>query len=201
MPVNYPSLTAVLHELVKRAPSGLTARSVADLLGRDYNTLMSELSGQPGHKLGADLLLPLMELTGSDAPLNFLARERGGVFVPVRPDNSAVDLAPAILASVKEFGDYAAEVARDVIDSNFSASAQDAPSRAAGAQQGPRSLQATASVRQDGGPSVITEAQLARILKEGQEAATAIVTLMELARAVHQRQFPHGSLRESPGGQ
>lgn len=161
MPVNYPSLTAVLHELVKRAPSGLTARSVAELLGRDYNTLMSELSGQPGHKLGADLILPLMELTGSDAPLNFLARERGGVFVPVRPNNSAADLASAILASVKEFGDYAAESAQDVADGKIPAE------------------------------------QLSRILKEGQEAATAIVAFMRLARMVHQRQ---NRRRDSPAG-
>lgn len=158
----YPSLTAILHEMVKHAPSGLTARTIADLLGKDYQTLMSELSRQPGHKLGADLLLPLMDLTGSDAPLNFLARERGGVFVPVPPNNNAADLAPAILASVKEFGEYAAEAARDIADGHIPA---------------PR---------------------LARILKEGQEAATAIVTFMEMARAVHQRQY--GSRRSSPGG-
>ena len=97
MSAEFPSLTAVLHELVKHAPSELTARTIAELAGKDYNTLMSELSRQPGHKLGADLLLPLMELTGSDAPLNFLARERGGVFVPMRPDATAADLGPAIL--------------------------------------------------------------------------------------------------------
>lgn len=160
---DFPSLTAILHELVKHAPSGLTASTIAELLGKDYNTLMSGLSRQPGHKVGADLLLPLMELTGSDAPLNFLARERGGVFVPVRPNAGATDLGPAILSSVKEFGDYAAEAAQDIADGNIPA------------------------------------AQLARILKEGQEAATAIVTFMELARAVHQRQY--GSLRASPEGQ
>lgn len=160
---DFPSLTAILHELVKHAPSELTARTIADLLGRDYNTLMSELSRQPGHKLGTDLLLPLMELTGSDAPLHFLTRERGGVFVPVQPDAGAADLGPAILASVKEFGDYAAEAAQDIADGNIPAD------------------------------------QLARILKEGQEAASSIVLLMRLARAVHQRQY--GSRRESPGGQ
>lgn len=158
-----PSLTAVLHEAVKDAPSGLTAASIAELAGRDYSTLMSELSRQRGHKLGADLLLPLMELTGSDAPLNFLARERGGVFVPMRPDATAADLGPAILQSVREFGEYAAEAAQDIADGKIPAD------------------------------------QLQRILKEGQEAATAIVTFMELARAVHQRQY--GPRRASPGGQ
>ena len=163
MSAEFPSLTAVLHELVKHAPSELTARTIAELAGKDYNTLMSELSRQPGHKLGADLLLPLMELTGSDAPLNFLARERGGVFVPMRPDATAADLGPAILNSVKEFGDYAAEAARDIADGEIPAD------------------------------------QLQRILKEGHEAATAIVTFLELVRVVHQRQY--GSRRASPGGQ
>ncbi|MDE7065395.1 MAG: hypothetical protein K2O70_08005, partial [Desulfovibrionaceae bacterium] len=88
-----------------------------------------------------------------DAPLNFLARERGGVFVPMRPDASAAELGPAVLASIKEFGDYAAEAAQDIADGQIPAD------------------------------------QLQRLLKEGQEAATAIVTFMELARAVHQRQY------------
>ena len=153
MSAEFPSLTAVLHELVKHAPSELTARTIAELAGKDYNTLMSELSRQPGHKLGADLLLPLMELTGSD----------GGVFVPMRPDATAADLGPAILKSVREFGEYAAEAAQDIADGKIPAD------------------------------------QLQRILKEGQEAAVAIVTFMELARAVHQRQY--GSRRASPGGQ
>lgn len=42
-----PSITAILHELVKDAPSGLPAKFIAERIGRDYNTLMSELSRQP----------------------------------------------------------------------------------------------------------------------------------------------------------
>ena len=64
----YPSLTAVVHGMVKAAPSGLDARTVADLVGKPYATLMSELSQQPGHKLGAELLLPLMDVCESDLP-------------------------------------------------------------------------------------------------------------------------------------
>ncbi len=162
MSAEFPSLTAVLHELVKHAPSELTARTIAELAGKDYNTLMSELSRQPGHKLGADLLLPLMELTGSDAPLNFLARERGGVFAHAARRHSRRSR-PGHSESVREFGEYAAEAAQDIADGKIPAD------------------------------------QLQRILKEGQEAAAAIVTFMELARAVHQRQY--GSRRASPGGQ
>ena len=78
----YPSLTAVVHGMVKAAPSGLDARTVADLVGKPYATLMSELSQQPGHKLGAELLLPLMDVCESDLPLVFLARQRGGPSCP-----------------------------------------------------------------------------------------------------------------------
>ena len=46
------SLTAILHELVKDAPSGLPAKFIAARIGRDYNTLMSELSRQPA-EMGA----------------------------------------------------------------------------------------------------------------------------------------------------
>ena len=38
---------------------------MADLVGKPYATLMSELSQQPGHKLGAELLLPLMDVCES----------------------------------------------------------------------------------------------------------------------------------------
>ena len=76
-----PSITAILHELVKDAPSGLPAKFIAERIGRDYNTLMSELSRQPNHKLGAELVLPLMKLTGSIQPLDVMAAEMGVVCV------------------------------------------------------------------------------------------------------------------------
>ena len=80
---DYPSLAAVCHQVVKSAPNKLDAATIADFIGKPYATLMSELSGQPGHKLGADLLLPLMEICDSDLPLTFLARQRGGVYIPL----------------------------------------------------------------------------------------------------------------------
>lgn len=81
--MNTPSLTAVLHEDFKNPPSGLPGYTIAELLPRNYHTLMSELGRQPGHKLGADLVLPLMQKTGSIRALEFLAREMGGEFVPL----------------------------------------------------------------------------------------------------------------------
>ena len=119
--MNYPSLTAVCQQMAKDAPSGLDMATVADLLGKPYCTLTSELSRQPGHKLAADLLLPLMEVCESDLPLTFLARQRGGVFLKV-PQGSGGEPGPLVeklAASVKEFGEFAAEAAADVADGDI----------------------------------------------------------------------------------
>jgi hypothetical protein len=118
IPGEYPSLTAVCHQTVLRAPSGLTAHSIAELCGySNYNTLMSEVSGQPGHKLGADKLLPLMDVCGSDAPVEFLARERGGMFIrtPEAAEGGG-ELARTLAASVKEFGEFMQETAASISD-------------------------------------------------------------------------------------
>ncbi|HMM38998.1 MAG TPA: transcriptional regulator [Desulfovibrio sp.] len=117
----FPSLAAVLHQLVKRAPSGLRAETIADMLGKPYATLMSELSSQPGHKLGADLVLPLMEAAGSDAALHFLAREMGGAFV--RLPEAAPGVEPVqrqCLVAVKEFGELVARTAGGLADGELS---------------------------------------------------------------------------------
>jgi hypothetical protein len=118
VPREYPSLTAVCHQMALRAPSGLTAHSLAELCGySNYNTFMSEISGQPGHKLGADKLLPLMDVCGSDAPLEFLARERGGVFIrtPEAAEGGG-ELARTLAASVKEFGEFMQQTAVSISD-------------------------------------------------------------------------------------
>lgn len=117
---NFPSLAAVCHQMVKSAPSGLDAATIADLSGKPYATLMSELSRQPGHKFAADLLLPLMELCDSDLPLTFLARQRGGVYLalPKAADGPA-PLMQKLAESVKEFGEFAAETARDIADGDI----------------------------------------------------------------------------------
>ena len=75
------SLVSILHRDVKEAPSGLTAKQIAAAVGRDYQTLMSELSRQPNHKLGANLVLPLMKLTGSMEELKYLAAGMNAVCV------------------------------------------------------------------------------------------------------------------------
>lgn len=105
----YPPLTPILHKLVIRAPSGIGAMTIADMLGWKYPTMMSELSGQPGHKCGVDKLLPIMDVADSDAPMHFLARERGGVFIKLPPADGDVDpVQRQCMVAVKEFGELVA---------------------------------------------------------------------------------------------
>lgn len=119
---SYPFLSAVCHQLVVRAPSGLTAQTIADLIYKGkYATMMSELSGQPGHKLGADKLLPLMDVTGSDLPVTFLARERGGVFIKLPPcEGELAPIQQQCLVAVREFGDLISTTADSLLDNNLS---------------------------------------------------------------------------------
>lgn len=112
----YPSAAAVAHQMVLRAPSGLNARTIAELAGyTNYNTMMSELERQQGHKLGADKLLPLMDAAGSNAIVEFLARERGGVFLEIpAPAHGGGELAASLAKSILEFGEFASEAAASI---------------------------------------------------------------------------------------
>lgn len=118
----HPSFTAVLHAAVKNAESGLDAKTIADLVGKPYQTLMSELSRQEGHKLGADLVLPLIEASASLMPVHFLARQLGGAFVllPEAASHNG-ELVETLASSVKEFGEFAAETAVNISDGNIPA--------------------------------------------------------------------------------
>ena len=118
MPQNIdPSLTAVLHRVVLSRPGGLDARSIADLVGKPYQTLMSELSRQEGHKLGADMVLPIMRVCDSDIPMTFLARERGGVFLRTpEPACGGSELARTLAASAKEYAEFMQETAASIAD-------------------------------------------------------------------------------------
>ena len=117
---SYPPLSPILHHLVMRAPSGIGAQTIADMLGWRYATMMSELSGQPGHKLGVDKLLPLMDVSGSDAPLHFLAREMGGVFIKLPEVREGDDpVQQQCLVAVREFGEMIAACADALADNDL----------------------------------------------------------------------------------
>jgi hypothetical protein len=117
-----PSLTAVLHQVVLARASGIDPRTVADLLGKPYSTLMSELSRQEGHKLGADMVLPILRITGSDLPLHFLSRESGGVFLRLpEAAKGGGELAHTLATSAKEYAEFMQEAAASISDGKIPA--------------------------------------------------------------------------------
>ncbi len=119
---SFPSLTAVLHAAVKNAPSGLDARTIAELCDKPYQTLMSELSRQEGHKLGVELILPLCEATGSKGAVQFLCRQLGGEFIELpEPAERNCELVETLASSMKEFSEFAAETAQNISDGDIPA--------------------------------------------------------------------------------
>ncbi|CAK7035002.1 MAG: hypothetical protein DELT_00524 [Desulfovibrio sp.] len=111
------SLTAILHQDVLNAPSGLDARTIANLLPRNYHTFMSELGRAPGHKFGADLVVPLSKLTGSDNGVDYICRELGGKFVRIpthlqkRPPSEQ-----QLVTTIKEFAEFIGAVTTAYLD-------------------------------------------------------------------------------------
>lgn len=102
---------------VKYAPNGIAAEAVAEALGMRYATLMSQLSAQPGHKLGAEIVLPIMVATGCRAPIRHMAAELGGVFMELPSVSARNDaVTQGLVASVREFGEFAAQVAQSIDD-------------------------------------------------------------------------------------
>lgn len=114
-------LREVCREAVKHAPNGLSATAVAEKLDIRYSTLMSQLSGHDAHKLGADMLVPIMLATGSRAPIKLMAKALGGVFVELPPAVALEDaVTQSLVASVREFGEFAAQVAQALDDGSLS---------------------------------------------------------------------------------
>lgn len=110
-------LSTICREAVKKAPSGLSAEAIADLVGKKYKTLMSELAHHDGHKPDMDLLPDLVTATGSDAPLKTLGRTCGCLFVRV-PDvaGEGHPLARHLADTVKDFGDLMATMGEALAD-------------------------------------------------------------------------------------
>ncbi|GAB6175922.1 phage regulatory CII family protein [Desulfobaculum senezii] len=103
------TLTGILQLIAQR----FGVKRLAARVGRGYQTLLNELNPDYStHKLGADLVLPIMHATGDNAPLDWLARERGGVFVDLtgvaeRLGNAPSTVTMQCVAATKEFGDVA----------------------------------------------------------------------------------------------
>lgn len=145
--MNKSTLVTICQGMTKNAPNGLRADVLAGIVGKEYPALMSELSQQPGHKLGAEIMLQLMKASDGRAPIHFMAQELGGVFVELPPCAiPAHGLTRGLVECVKEFGEFMTQVA---------------------------------SALEDGS---VTQGDLHRISRDGQEALTAILKVMELAR-------------------
>lgn len=116
----YEDLAEALHDLVKFAPGGNSARRIAALTSLPYSTLMNGLSGtdsNAGCQLKIESLEPLLAAAGAE---KFMARyfsiKAGGVFVElprIAPD-SLVDRAS--IKVVKEFGELMATYGKALED-------------------------------------------------------------------------------------
>lgn len=119
------NLTSILHRDVKAAPSGLSAKEIAHAVGRDYQTLMSELSRQPNHKLGANLVLPLMRLTGSMEGLKYLAAGMNAVCVVMPAQEGSHPVHRQCLSTVDEFGQLMRATAQALEDDTITRAERD----------------------------------------------------------------------------
>lgn len=64
----------------------MDSKAIADRIGTRHGYLAAAVNPDDDtHHLQARLLLPLMTVTGNKAPVEFLARAVGGVFVPLPP--------------------------------------------------------------------------------------------------------------------
>ena len=118
------SLLNVMQDAVLSAPNGTPAKKTAELVRKPYNTLIAELNESvPTNKFGMDLLIPLMQATGSLEPLHYLAAAMGGEFVPLpKPGGDVVDLRDQCLLSAQDLGrlveDFREAIEDGVIESH-----------------------------------------------------------------------------------
>ena len=81
----YDNLTEALHDLIKFAPSGHSARRIAALANTPYSTLMNSLSqtdSNAGCKLDADSVEAIVAAAGGEKFMaEYFAGKAGGIFV------------------------------------------------------------------------------------------------------------------------
>lgn len=83
----YDDLGEAMHDLVKFAPNGHTARRIAALTSLPYSTLMNGLSrteSNAGCQLKIEFLEPIVSAAGGERFVaEYFAGKAGGVFVPL----------------------------------------------------------------------------------------------------------------------
>lgn len=89
MSTELTKLMDILRSNTMNAPSGLSAKEIAERIGVGYSTLMNGVNKHvEGHKFHLNNLLPFMRATGSVMPLRFLCLSMG---FDLRPNAGAAD--------------------------------------------------------------------------------------------------------------
>jgi len=115
--VGKSTLVTICKSMAQNAPNGLRFETIARLVSKGHPALYSELSQQPGHKLGAETMLQLMKTSDGREPIHYMARELNGAFVELSVNgNSMHCLTRGMAECVKEFGEFIVQVAKSLED-------------------------------------------------------------------------------------
>ena len=108
--------------------SDVDARTVAERIGKRYTYLVDAVNPDRGElQFQARLLVPLMLATGNAAPLEWLAREMGGTYVPLPQLTPADDeVRTAFMQAVRELGEDSSLIDRVLSDELVTPSEADA---------------------------------------------------------------------------
>lgn len=89
----YNTLSEVMRDALIYDEPKMPLKAVAATIGKPYSTLTRELNpDDDAAKLGADLILPILRLTGDIRPLEWLASRLGYVLLPescIKPDRNS----------------------------------------------------------------------------------------------------------------
>lgn len=104
----YDDITEALHDLVKFAPGGNSARRIAALTSLPYSTLMNGLScaeSNAGCRLGIESLEPIISAAGGEQFVaGYFAVKAKGVFVELPHPRDVEDARQAAMGAMIELG-------------------------------------------------------------------------------------------------
>lgn len=114
------NITDALHRAVHSYPGG--AESLAPRMRISASSLSHKVSPTyPGAHCSPDEMATIMELTGDHGPMQALAGRLGYMLMPLPAVGMPGDqFAQRLATSVQEFGEFVAEVAKDLADNQVS---------------------------------------------------------------------------------
>lgn len=113
------SLDEALYCAVNHTP-GMDSKAIASAMGIRHGYLAQAVNpDDDAHHLQAKLLLPLVHVTGNTAPVEWLARASGGVFVPLPPTTTGECPRAAGLAIVQQLGEVARVTEQALADNSI----------------------------------------------------------------------------------